>query len=75
MGCALQSKLPKGVAYTTLELKINFIKSVTYKSGKMKAQGRLIHLGKSTALLEADLRDEEGKLYAHGVSTCMILNL
>jgi uncharacterized protein (TIGR00369 family) len=76
MGCALQSKLPKGVAYTTLELKINFLKAVTYKSGKMKAEGRLIHLGKSTALVEADLRDEEGKLlYAHGVSTCMILNL
>jgi uncharacterized protein (TIGR00369 family) len=73
MGCALQSKLPKGVAYTTLELKINFIKAVTYKSGKLKAEGRLIHLGKSTALVEADLKSEDGKLlYAHGVSTCMI---
>lgn len=75
MGCALQSKLPQGVAYTTLELKINFIKAVTYKSGKMKAEGRIIHSGKSTALIEADLKDEEGKLYAHGVSTCMIFNI
>lgn len=72
MGCALQSRLPQGVIYTTLELKINFIKAVTFKSGKMKAEGRLIHLGKSTALVEADLKDENGKLYAHGVSTCMI---
>lgn len=75
MGCALHAALPQGVAYTTLELKINFIKGVTYKSGKMKAEGRLIHLGKSTALIESDLRDEEGKLYAHGVSTCMIMRL
>lgn len=74
MGCALHSKLPQGVAYTTLELKINFIKAVTIKSGKMKAEGRLIHAGKSTAFIEADLKDEEGKLYAHGTSTCMLLN-
>lgn len=72
MGCALQSKLPQGVAYTTLELKINFIKAVSHKCGKMKAEGRLIHFGKSTALMEADLKDDKGKLYAHGVSTCMI---
>jgi len=72
MGCALQSKLPQGIAYTTLELKTNFIKAVTHRSGKMRAEGRLIHLGKTTALIEADLRSETGTLFAHGVSTCMI---
>lgn len=75
MGCALQSRLPQGVAYTTLELKVNFIKAVTHKSGRMKTEGRLIHLGKTTALIEADLKDEAGALYAHGVSTCMLLKL
>src|SRR5690606_35324657 len=74
MGCALHSKLAQGVAYTTLELKINFTKAVTYKSGRMIAEGRLIHFGKSTALIEADLKNEEGLLYAHGVCTCMVLN-
>lgn len=73
MGCALHSKLPQSTAYTTLELKVNFIKPVTDRCGKMKAEGRLIHLGKSTALIEADLKDDQGRLYAHGVSTCMIL--
>lgn len=38
----------------------------------MKAEGRLIHAGKSTAFIEADLKDEEGTLYAHGTSTCML---
>jgi len=72
MGCSLQSTLPQGFSYTTLELKINFIKAVSFKSGKMNSAGRIIHSGKSTALVEADLRDESGTLYAHGVSTCLI---
>lgn len=75
MGCALQSSLPRGVAYTTLELKINFIKAVTHKSGILKAEGRLIHNGKSTAFAEADLKDSEGRLYAHGVSTCLLFQI
>jgi uncharacterized protein (TIGR00369 family) len=73
MGCALQSKLPQGVAYTTLELKVNFLRAVTHRSGKLIAEGRILHLGKTTALVEADLKDEAGNLlYAHGLSTCMI---
>jgi uncharacterized protein (TIGR00369 family) len=75
MGCALHSKLSQGIGYTTLELKVNFIKAVIEKSGKLIAEGRLIHLGKTTALIEADLKNEEGTLYAHGVSTCMIFNV
>jgi uncharacterized protein (TIGR00369 family) len=75
LGCALQSTLSKGVAYTTLELKVNFIKAVTHNIGILKAEGRLIHLGRSTALVEADLKDQTGRLYSHAVSTCMILNL
>lgn len=74
MGCAIQSTLPLGLAYTTIELKVNFTKAVSQKCGKMIAEGRIIHQGKSTALVEADLKDEDGKLYAHGVSTCMIFN-
>lgn len=74
MGCAVHSILPRGVGYTTLELKINFIKSLTLKSGKMIAEGRLIHSGRTTALVEGDLRSETGTLFAHSVSTCMIFN-
>lgn len=73
MGCALHSSLPQGTGYTTLELKVNFIKAVTDSCGELIAEGRLKHLGKSTALVEADLKDAQGRLYAHGVSTCMIL--
>jgi len=72
MGCSLQSVLAAGVAYTTLELKVNFLKAVTVKSGMLKSKGKIIHLGRTTALLEADLRDDAGNIYAHAVSTCML---
>lgn len=75
MGCSLQSVLPQGVVYTTLELKVNFLKAVTIKSGKMKSTGKIIHLGRTTALVEANLTNEAGKVYAHGVSTCMIFKI
>lgn len=73
MGCTLHSLLPKGTVYTTLELKVNFLKMVHSKSGILTATGKMIHLGNSTALVEATLTDESGKKYAHAVSTCMLL--
>lgn len=73
LGCALQSQLPQGTGYTTLELKVNFVRAVTIKSGLLKADGRLVHLGRTTAVTEADLRDLTGKLYAHATCTCLLL--
>jgi len=73
MGCTLHSLLPKGMVYTTLELKVNFLKMVHSKSGILTATGKMIHLGNSTALVEAELTDSTGKKYAYGVSTCLLL--
>ncbi len=73
MGCTIHSVLEEGIGYTTLELKINYLKTVTINSGKLTAVGKIIHVGKSTALVEAQLVDENGNVYAHAVSTCMIL--
>jgi len=73
MGCTIHSVLEAGTRYTTLELKVNFIKAITIKTGKLQAIGKIIHSGKSTALVEAQLIDANGTLYAHAVSTCMIL--
>ena len=75
MGCSIHSLLAAGTGYTTLELKVNFLKAITIKSGELKAVGKLIHSGSRTALVEAQLIDEKGTIYAHGVSTCMIFNL
>ena len=72
MGCSIHTLLPQGTGYTTLELKVNFIKAVTIKSGVLTATGKVIHSGSRTALVEAQLTGSDGKLYAHATSTCLI---
>lgn len=73
MGCALHSTLPAGASYTTLELKTNFLRAVTVKCGELRAVGKIIHAGARTALTEAQLLDNQNRVFAHGVSTCLIL--
>ncbi|HBA52874.1 PaaI family thioesterase [Syntrophorhabdus aromaticivorans] len=72
MACAVHSMLPKGVGYTSLEVKVNFIRPITVEAGPLICEGRAIHVGKRTATAEAKLTDKEGKVYAHGLTTCMI---
>lgn len=73
MGCTLMSTLTEEFTFTTLELKVNFIKAVTDKTGKMIAVGKIIHAGRTTAMVEASLIDVTGKIYAHATSTCLIM--
>ena len=71
-GCAIFSTLQKGEAWTTLELKINFVRGITKDSGPLRAEGKLIHRGRTVATSESHLKDAAGKLYAHATTTCMI---
>lgn len=71
-GCAVFSTLAKGEAWTTLELKINYVRALSKDSGPLRAEGRIIHRGRTMATSEGDLRDRAGKLYAHATTTCMI---
>lgn len=73
MGCTVHSTLPAGVGYTTLELKVNFLRPLTTQTGLVRCAGRIIHSGSKSALVEAQLTDGPGKVYAHAVSTCLIL--
>jgi len=73
LGCAVQSMLPAGTSYTTLELKVNYLRPITTKTGTVYAEGKLIHLGGRIATAEGRLTDADGKLYAHGTTTCIIL--
>jgi len=75
MGCAVHSMLPAGTGYTTLELKVNFIRAITAETGRVRAEGKLIHLGSRTATAEGRVVDNSGKLYAHASTTCLILKL
>jgi uncharacterized protein (TIGR00369 family) len=72
MGCALHSVLPVGTGYTSVDIKVNFLKPISIRNGLLKATGSIINQGSRTALLEGRLTDENGKLHAHATSTCMI---
>jgi uncharacterized protein (TIGR00369 family) len=73
LGCAVQSMLPAGTTYTTLELKVNYLRPVTAKTGTIYAEGKIIYVGGRIATAEGRLTDATGKLYAHGTTTCIIL--
>ncbi len=73
MGCAVHTTLPAGVGYTTVELKVNLVKGITVRTGLLHAEGRIIHRGNRIATAEGHLRGSDGRLYAHGTTTCIIL--
>lgn len=71
MGIACASTLAPGETFTTLELKINYLRPVW--ESKLTATGRVIEKGKTITLVECDITDEKGRRVAHAISTCMIL--
>src|SRR5881628_3660980 len=74
MGCAVHSTLPAGKGYTTLELKLNIVRALTDAVPLVRAEGKLIHLGRQMATSEARLVGPDGKLYAHGTTTCLVFD-
>jgi uncharacterized protein (TIGR00369 family) len=75
MGCAVQSTLPVGFGYTTLELKVNFVRPITRDTGPVHCEGRVVHGGKTVATAEGRVVAEEtGKLLAHGTATCLVFS-
>jgi uncharacterized protein (TIGR00369 family) len=74
MGCSVHTVMPAGSGYTTLEAKVNLVRAITSTTGTLRAIGKLIHSGKSIATAEGRIVDAAGKLYAHGTTTCIVLN-
>src|SRR5436309_3831747 len=72
MGIAYASTLEEGESFTTLELKINFLKPVW--KARLRAEGRLVKRGKTVGLVECDIVDETGSLVARASSTCLTLS-
>jgi uncharacterized protein (TIGR00369 family) len=71
MGMAWSSGLEEGETFTTLELKINFLKPVW--QARLRAEARVLRRGKTVGLVECDVRDDKGDLVAHATSTLMTL--
>ena len=75
MACAVQSTLPVGQGYTTLELKVNLVRPITEKTGPIRAEGRSLYVGRRSGTAEGKITDAGGALLAHGTTTCMIFPL
>jgi uncharacterized protein (TIGR00369 family) len=73
MGAAVHSMLRAGTDYTTVELKVNFVRAITEHTGMLHCEGKVLHIGGRLATVEGHLTDGNGQLYAHGTSTCILL--
>jgi uncharacterized protein (TIGR00369 family) len=75
MACAVHSTLAAGQGSTSLEFKINFVRPIFERMGQLRAIGETVNVGKQVATAEGKLIDGNGKLYAHGTTTCFIFDL
>ncbi len=72
MGLAVQSTLDKGVSQTTLEFKISLVRPVTPETGLIRAEGKVLNCGRRIGTAEGRVTDGNGRLLAHGTTTCLI---
>jgi uncharacterized protein (TIGR00369 family) len=72
-GCAVHSTLPAGVGYTSLELKVSFLRPITADTGPVTAHGWVTKRGRSAMFAEADILDAEGRVLATASSTCLVI--
>ena len=72
MGCAVHTTLPAGAAYSTLELKVSYLRAITLQTGRVFARGTVLQSGRSAAFAEGHLTDGQGKLLAHATTTCIV---
>jgi uncharacterized protein (TIGR00369 family) len=61
-----------GQGYTTVELKVNFVRPLSADTGEVLAEGKIIHLGRQIASAEGRLTDARGRLLAHATTTCLV---
>lgn len=71
-GCAVQSTLPQGMAYTSLDLTVKFLRRITVDTGRVRAIGTVVNQGRQTALAQAQLVDVKDRLLAHATSSCLL---
>jgi uncharacterized protein (TIGR00369 family) len=73
LGCCINSTTPPGKRFTTLELKVNLTRPLTIAANPLRCEGKVLHVGGRTAISEAWIHGADGKLYAHGSTTCIVV--
>ena len=74
LGCAVHSTLPAGVGYTSIELKVNYLRPVTAASGELIARGWVTKPGRRVAFADGDVRDGKGRLLATATGSCLVMS-
>ena len=72
-GIAVHSMLQPDQGFTTLELKVSYLRGMSDKTGPVRAEGRVVNIGRRVAFAEADIRDAEGRVMATATSTLLVL--
>lgn len=72
LGCSVHTLIKAGQGYTTVEMKVNYVRALQPDAGLLRCEGKVIHAGSRIATSEARLIDAKGRLIAHGTETCMI---
>ena len=72
LGCAINTMMPAGRVFTTLEMKINYVRPMRRETGEVRCEAEVLHAGSRVATAEGRIVDAAGKLYAHGTATCML---
>jgi uncharacterized protein (TIGR00369 family) len=72
MGLAIHSTLEPGVGSTTLEFKISLVRPITPETGPIEAEGVVLSCGRRIGTAEGRITDQQGRLLAHGTTTCLV---
>ena len=75
MGCAVHTLVPKGQGFTTLEIKVNYVRPMFDDTGEVRCEASVINMGKTVATADGKLLDGKGRLIAHGTTTCLIFDI
>jgi uncharacterized protein (TIGR00369 family) len=75
LGCAINTMMPAGRVFTTLEMKLNYVRPMRRETGEVRCEAEVLHAGGRVATAEGRITDASGKLYAHGTATCMLFRV
>lgn len=75
MACAVQTRLPAGQGYTTLEYRLNILRAATVETGRLRAVGEVVRVGRRTGVAEGRLLDDDGRVFATGSTTCLVFDI
>jgi uncharacterized protein (TIGR00369 family) len=75
MGCAVHTLLQPGQGFTTLEIKVSYVRPMFDGTGEIRCEASIINMGKTVATAEGKVLDAKGRLIAHGTTTCLIFDI